>query len=52
MVEELVEGHFVEVGGGMLDQEDPGLLDDCSGEEAADMLNGFDELLPFKLGRI
>ena len=46
-----MKGHFVEVGSGMLNQEDPGLLEDRVGEEAAETLDGFDELLMFELGR-
>ena len=36
----------------MLEQENPGRLDDCLEEEAAETLDGFDELLVVELGRI
>ena len=52
LVKELAEGHFVEVGGGVFQQEDPDFFDDCLEEEAAETLDSFDEFLPFKLGRI
>ena len=52
LIEELAESHFVEVGDCVLEREDPGLLDDCLEEEASETLDGFDEFMMFKLGRV
>ena len=52
LVEELVEGPHIVLGGSVFHQEHPGLFYNGLEEEATKTLNGLDEVLLFELGRV